>query len=163
MPHQPTPGDQRELERLLAQPAPGAAEQNASAEQDEIYLKIWDLEQQQATTRWTVTTFFLSVSFAIFGFSFQASLAAPFPDAARLSGLAIYLFGYVLFLRFNVYTRFLRGYLRNLEARGRTSLDIQTQAAVLLRGRPRRSATWLLGYFAALYMLAVVVLWRLGP
>src|SRR5262249_901448 len=116
------------------------------------------LEQQQTSTRWTVATFFLSVSFAIFGFSFQAGLAKPLPLIARVSGLAIYWFAYALFLRFNVYTRFLRGYQRELENARRTTLDVQTRARVRL-GAQRLSATWLLGYFGLLYTLTVVGLW----
>ncbi len=34
---------------------------------DDVYLKIWDIEQKHTTTRWTLMTFYLSVSFAIFG------------------------------------------------------------------------------------------------
>ena len=147
--------DQAYLRQMLGRP-PGPTH-----EQDQVYLKIWVLEQQQTSTRWTVATFFLSVSFAIFGFSFQAGLAAPLPLVARASGLAIYWFAYALYLRFNVYTRFLRGYLRELEARRRTTLDVQQRSAARL-GPARLSATWLLGYFGALYAAVVAALWWLG-
>ncbi len=30
---------------------------------DSVYLKIWRTEQQHVRTRWTVVTFFLSISF----------------------------------------------------------------------------------------------------
>lgn len=38
---------------------------------DDSNLKIWDIEQKHTGTRWTLMTFYLSVSFAIFGLSFQ--------------------------------------------------------------------------------------------
>ena len=152
--------DQDYLQQMLGRPPSTPAP--ATHEQDAIYLKIWELEQQQTNTRWTVATFFLSVSFAIFGFSFQSGLAAPLPLIARASGLAIYWFAYALFLRFNVYTRFLRRYLRELEAARRTSIDVQTRAAAQL-ARGRASATWLLGYFGLLYSAVVLLLWWLGP
>jgi hypothetical protein len=151
--------DEDYLQQMLSRPA--REQLAATPEQDEVYLKVWELEQQQTSTRWTVATFFLSVSFAIFGFSFQAGLAQPLPMIARASGLAIYWFAYALFLRFNVYTRFLRGYLRELEAARRTTLDVQTRAKGRLAGG-RRSATWLLAYFGLLYTAAVVALWWAG-
>lgn len=39
--------------------------------QDDAYLQIWKIEQDHSRTRWTVTTFFLSISFAILGLSFD--------------------------------------------------------------------------------------------
>jgi hypothetical protein len=150
----------RDLLRQMLERPPGG---QATREHNEIYLKIWELEQQQSTLRWTVATFFLSVSFAIFGFSFQAQLARPLPLIARVSALAIYWFAFALFLRFNVYTAFLRGYLRELEQAGRTTLDVQTRAAARLRGARRPlSATWLLGYFGLFFSAAVALLWWLG-
>ncbi len=38
---------------------------------EELYLQIWEREQEHTKTRWNVTTFFVSISFAIFGFSLQ--------------------------------------------------------------------------------------------
>ncbi|HEX6292241.1 MAG TPA: hypothetical protein VFZ66_23835 [Herpetosiphonaceae bacterium] len=131
---------------------------------DETYLKIWEIEQGHTNTRWTVATFFLSVSFAIFGFSFQEQLRQPLPHVARLSGLIIYWFAYLVFSRFNIYTDFLRTYLRELEAAQRTTLDIQTRARALMRGGSRRrlSATRLLFYFGMVYAGGVGTLWWLG-
>jgi hypothetical protein len=34
-------------------------------------------EQEHTRTRWTVVTFFMSISFALFGLSFQNKLAPP--------------------------------------------------------------------------------------
>jgi len=49
---------------------PGATTKK-DAINDDVYLKIWDIEQKHTTTRWTLMTFYLSVSFAIFGISLQ--------------------------------------------------------------------------------------------
>ena len=38
---------------------------------DEAYLKVLEFQQEKAKGRWSVATFFMSVSFAVFGFSFQ--------------------------------------------------------------------------------------------
>lgn len=147
-----------------AAPADAAPSSAASQIDNETYLKIWELEQGHTNNRWTVATFFLSVSFAIFGFSFQAQLAAPLPLIARISGLLVYWFAYMLFTRFNLYTELLRTYLYELETSHRTTLDIQTRARQRLRGASRRrlSATRLLFYFGILYAVGVTVLWWLG-
>ena len=54
---------------------------------DETYLKVWEIEQNHVNTRWTVATFFFSISFAIFGFSFQPQLATPLSSLVRVSGM----------------------------------------------------------------------------
>jgi hypothetical protein len=130
---------------------------------NEVYLRIWELEQEHTRTRWTVTTFFLSVSFAIFGFSFQAQLSSSLSTVARISGLAIYWFAYLLFLRFNEFTNFLRGYLMELERTKRTDLDMQSKALKAMSTGSRRlgSATKLMFYFGLLYTISVGLLWWL--
>jgi hypothetical protein len=40
---------------------------------DEIYLRIWEKQQDWTSTRWNIAIFFFSVSFALFGLSFQDS------------------------------------------------------------------------------------------
>jgi len=148
------------LRQLLAQ-APSGNE----LPRDEIYLRVWELEQNNTSTRWTNTTFFMSVSFAIFGFSFQAGLADPLPLGARLIALSIYWFAYLLFRRFNAYTEVLRGYLHDLEQRGQTTLNVQTLANARMKLGRRRfiSGTRLLFYFGLLYTLSVPLLWWLTP
>lgn len=152
--------DDHYLRQLLAQ-SPTSSE----LPNDEVYLRIWELEQGHTTTRWTNMTFFLSVSFAIFGFSFQAGLAPPLPSGARLIALGIYWFAYVLFRRFNRYTSLLRGYLHDLEQGGQTSLRIQTLALARLKKGQQRlvTSTRLLLYFGLLYTASVPILWWLTP
>src|SRR5439155_6266336 len=112
---------------------------------DEIYLKIWEVGHNITNTRWTNTTFFLTMSFAIFGFSFHADNArASFAMLLieRLAAVGIYWFAFFLFLRFNDYTRFIRDYLGELEQN--TGLRLQSGAESLMRKRNWRSSTRLL-------------------
>jgi hypothetical protein len=120
--------------------------------EDDAYLKIWAVEQEHVRTRWTVATFFMSVSFAILGFSFQQNLAGSAALAIRLSGLLIYWFAYLLFSRFNDYSQFLRTYLAEMESAKRTRLDLQSKARTALRKRSARrlSAGQLLLVFGVL-------------
>ncbi len=90
---------------------------------DEIYLKIWGIEQDHTKTRWTVYTFFASVSFAIFSLSFQDKLCHPTPSIMRLSGLVIYWFAYLLFWRFYNYSFFLRQYLKKFSEPTNLNID----------------------------------------
>lgn len=154
--------DQEALRRLLHHAPPAAPADPAPPIDDTTYLKLWELEQAHTNVRWTVATFFLSVSFAIFGFSFQAQLAPPLPLVARVSALTIYWFAYLLFQRFNRYTRFLRGYLRDLERAGRTTLDVQTRAERELADRAL-STKRLLVIFGLLYSIGVALLAWLAP
>src|SRR5262249_39280562 len=97
---------------------------------DEIYLKIWEVEHSHTNTRWTNTSFFLTVSFAIFGFSFQADktqVSQTLIIVQRLVALAIYWFAFLLFWRFNDYTKFLRYYLKKMEEAGDVTLDLETK------------------------------------
>jgi hypothetical protein len=132
-----------------------------SKNMDERYFKIWTAEQEHTKTRWTVSTFFFSVSFAIFGFSFQAQLSKPLANIARLSGLVIYWFAYLIFAQFNQFTRFLRNYLKELEDQRLTSLKLQTKSEEFMKSKNSRiiSATRLLLYFGVLYGVVVIILW----
>ncbi len=125
---------------------------------DEIYLKIWELEQKHTTTRWTVATFFLSVSFAIFGISLQIDNGVIPRIVPQLGAVAIYWFTYVLFLRFNDFTRFLREYLQELEASKQTTLDLQSKSKTFMSANKTFSATKLFLYFGFGYTVAGVVI-----
>jgi hypothetical protein len=135
---------------------------------DDAYLEIWKIEQEHSRTRWTITTFFLSISFAILGLSFdikdnQAAvniLGLSLPDAQRIIGLLIYWFGYILFLQFNRYTNFLRDRLKNMEIQKFVSYSFQSDAREFMYSKLRStfSATWLLFYFGILYTAIVVLL-----
>ena len=133
---------------------------------DDTYLQIWKIEQEHSRTRWTVTTFFLSISFAILGLSFdsgnsQATLwGINLPNLQRIIGLFVYWFGYFLFAQFNRYSNFLRSRLRDMEAKKQVSFTLQTDARSFMYSKLRAafSASWLLIYFGFLYTFVVVLL-----
>lgn len=136
--------------------------------QDEAYLEIWKIEQDHSRTRWTVTTFFLSISFAIMGLSFNPSdsvanagiFGLSLPDVQRFIGVFIFWFGYALFVQFNRYTNFLRTRLREMEQQKLVSFTFQSDAREFMYSKARAtfSASWLLFYFGLLYTGIVVLL-----
>jgi hypothetical protein len=136
--------------------------------QDDAYLEIWKIEQDHSRTRWTVTTFFLSISFAILGLSFdtrgsQAQISIfglSLPDTQRIIGLFTFWFGYALFVQFNRYTNFLRSRLREMEKQKLVSFTFQSDAREFMYSKRRAafSASWLLFYFGLLYAAIVILL-----
>ncbi len=130
---------------------------------DETYLKIWQTEQDHVRTRWTVVTFFISISFAILGFSFQSKFTPEASLAIRISGLFIYWFAFVVLLHFYSFTKFLREYLLEMERTGRTALDIQSKSEKSQLGSSRRfSIVRLFIIFGIIYTIGIAVLWFLG-
>jgi len=125
---------------------------------DDLYIKIWEVEQRHVTTRWTVSPFFFSISFAIFGFSIQAE-KSPLPLFVTLSvAVAIYWFAYALYLRFNTYTDYLRSRLEEMERDGLTTLDLQSKAGPYLKRKKRLHAVKLLLVFGVLYTVAGILI-----
>jgi hypothetical protein len=137
---------------------------SGTSTQDEVYLRIWQMEQEHGRHRWTLTTFFIGISFAILGFSFQGKLSPTAIIAFRLCGLLVYWFACLLFLQLYAYGKFLRMRLREMETSGHTTLDLQGQAEKALRSGlwKRLSATRLLLYFGVLYAAVIVLLGILG-
>ena len=128
--------------------------------EDETYLKIWQVDQEFVKTRWSVTTFFMSISFAILGFSFQSSLRPQESFAIRVAGIFIYWFACFLYSRFYGYTRFLRSYLIEMEKAKRTRLDIQSKAYSSTHGgTAQRISTgrWIF-VFGLIYTVGVILL-----
>ena len=136
--------------------------------QDDTYLQIWKIEQEHGRTRWTVTTFFLSISFAILGLSFNPNenlanlslFGLSMPDVQRFIGVFIFWFGYALFVQFNRYTKFLRSRLSDMEKQELVSFTFQSDAREFMYSKARAafSATWLMFYFGLLYTAIVIVL-----
>ena len=110
-------------------------------------MKLVDLEQKHTSIRWTVTTFFLSVSFAIFGISLRVE-KSPVPlFVPQLIAIGIYWFTYLLFLRFNDFTEFLRGYMSEMETSNQVDFDLQRKARSFMTSRRRPNARQLLLFF----------------
>ncbi|HCR53863.1 MAG TPA: hypothetical protein DIW27_05560 [Cytophagales bacterium] len=125
---------------------------------DDLYIKIWEVEQRHVTTRWTVSTFFFSISFAIFGLAIQAE-KSPLPLYVTTSvAIAIYWFAYALYLRFNDYTDYLRSRLEEMEENGLTTLDLQSKAAPYLEQKKKYHAVKLIKFFGILYTIAGIVI-----
>ena len=135
---------------------------------DDNYLKIWDIEQKHTNTRWTLMTFYLSVSFAIFGLSFQTKdLIVPLFVPLSVA-IGIYWFAYLLFKRFNDFNEYLRSKLAQLENDGKTSLHLQNESKRYLQRNKRLSATKLIFAFGILYTIAGIVIslfsyWNIKP
>lgn len=145
-----------------------AAIKDIDPKKDDNYLDIWKIEQAHSRTRWTVTTFFLSVSFAILGTSFNVSsgslstliLGLELSDFQRVTGLLIYWFGYILFMQFNRYTNFLRSQMREMEKDESVSFNIQSKADKYMYSKTKAkfSAKWLLFYFGLVYTAIVILM-----
>ena len=135
---------------------------------DDNYLKIWDIEQKHTNTRWTLMTFYLSVSFAIFGLSFQTKeLSVPLFVPLSVA-IGIYWFAYLLFKRFNDFNEYLRSKLTELENEGKTSLHLQIESKQYLQRNKKLSATKLIFAFGILYTIAGIVVslfpfWNIKP
>ena len=138
----------------------------SSETSNSTYLEIWKIEQDHSRTRWTVTTFFLSISFLILGNSFDIQetssatlLSLSLPDIQRIVGVLIFWFGYILFVQFNRYTAVLRNQLRKMEEENLVTLSIQLDADNYMYSKVKAffSAKYLLLYFGILYSIIVVV------
>ncbi len=125
---------------------------------DDNYLKIWDIEQKHTNTRWTLMTFYLSISFAIFGLSFQnKDLSVPLFIPLTVA-IGIYWFAYLLFRRFNDFNEYLRTKLMQLENEGRTSLHLQNESKQFLQKSKKLSATKLIFLFGVLYTIGGLII-----
>jgi len=138
--------------------------QSETQAENDAYLKIWQADQEHIRTRWTVTTFFMSVSFAIFAFSFQAGLVPSERPIIRFAGVLIYWFACLIHMHFYAYAKFLRTYMIEMEKSGRTTINIQGKAGILLPPNKTKwlSTIYLLAYFGLIYTAGVALLWLLG-
>jgi hypothetical protein len=130
---------------------------------DDIYLKVWEMDKAYMQTRWTITTFFMSVSFAILGFSFKSDEALVPLIVQHIAALAIYWFAYFLNLTFYDYTNFLRTYLLEMEQSKQTTSDLESKTMDFMKKQGRPSTTQLLLYFGILYTVGVIIIWVLYP
>ncbi|MBO0777416.1 MAG: hypothetical protein J2P37_01200 [Ktedonobacteraceae bacterium] len=125
---------------------------------NEFYLKVWQIEQDFVRTRWTVVTFFMSISLAITGLSFQQNFAFPKTLVIRIAGLLIYWFAYLLHIHFHDYSKKLRDYLVEMEQTKRTTLDIQSKTGRPLNPTSGPSTTQSLFLFGLIYILSILLL-----
>ena len=130
---------------------------------NETYMKVWAAEQQYVSTRWNTVTFFMGISFAIIGFSFQSQLTPTEAFAIRIFSLILYWFAYAFYLHFYVYTHFLRSYLTMMENSGYTTHDIQSKAKTAVNSGFNKylSTRRMLFYFGLIYLSGVILLFLL--
>jgi hypothetical protein len=131
---------------------------------DDFYLRVWEKQQEWTATRWGVVTFYLSISFALFGLSLQNRSSSSANIAQRVLGLTIYWFAYFIFRRYDDWSKFLRAYLEELETTTSTRLSLQTRWREN-KGRGFRrwtSISKLLLYFGLIYAVSIVILWWIG-
>ncbi len=102
---------------------------------DDHYLKIWEVEQAHERHRWTITTFFVGLSFGAASFSFQSTLEPTSAIALRVGAVAIWWFACIFFTRFSIASEVLRTYLHHLEDEGKTTFRIQSTYWQALRKR----------------------------
>ncbi len=127
-------------------------------DKDELYVKIWEVEQRHVTTRWTVSTFFFSISFAIFGISIQTK-DSPIPLIVTTSvAIGIYWFAYFLYRRFNDYTSYLRSRLEEMERDGQTTLNLQGRTEPYLTQRKGLTTIQLIQVFGFFYTMGGILI-----
>jgi hypothetical protein len=129
--------------------------QSQNSSYNELFLKIWETEYAHQQHRWTVTTFFIGISFAILGFSFQTKL--PFLELLfmRIFGISVYWFGCVLYVYRKKQSTILRNYLTQMETSGQVQFDIQR---TINNTRPKKiTSTELLIFFGIFYTVLVSI------
>jgi len=126
---------------------------------DHAYLEIWKADQEFIKTRWTIVTFFMSVSFAIFAYSFQIR---PLPALAiRIFCLFIYWFAVTMHAHFYQHNKFLRNYLLYLENSGRSTLDLQGKLYEQRKNPFHRSTGKFLAALGLIYAIGIMWLFFL--
>ena len=93
---------------------------------DDVYLRIWSQQQESVKQRWAVITFFLTISFAIFGFSFQNQISIA-GNEQRVIAVAIYWFSFMIYRQYSDWSGFLRSYLAKMEKTTTTQIRLQSQ------------------------------------
>lgn len=136
--------------------------QSQNKEGNEIYMKIWLAEQDFTKTRWTITTFFMSVSFAITAYSFQARPILPEVLGIRIFGMFIYWFAYIMYLHFFQNAKALRTYLINMEKSNQTNLDLQSWLLKRPKNKQARSTSRFLLALGLAYSFGIIVFFLLG-
>jgi hypothetical protein len=123
--------------------------------EDHAYLEIWKADQEFIRTRWTITTFFMGGSFALFAYSFQVK---PLPALAiRIFGLFIYWFAVLIDTHFYQHNKVLRGYLVHMGKSGRTTLDLQSKIHEQRKDKFHRSTGKFLAALGIIF--ALVITW----
>jgi hypothetical protein len=127
-----------------------------------LYLKVWEKEQSYIQIRWTVVTFFISISFAIMGFSFNVSNPKLPIIIPQIIGCVIYWFAFLVHLVLYDLTEYYREYLLKMEREGLVQYDVRTEANRFFAERRKKfrrpHPTTLLAYFGIGYTIAIILI-----
>lgn len=126
---------------------------------DQAYLEIWKADQEFIKTRWSIVTFFMGGSFALFAYSFQTKPLGAL--AIRIFGLFIYWFAVLIDAHFYRHNKVLRLYLVYLEESGRTTLNLQSKIHEQRKDKSRRSTNKFLMALGILFALVIIGLYFL--
>lgn len=132
------------------------------SKQDHIYLEILQNELERTKSRWTVVTFFLSVSFAVLGFSFQQNLTPTSSTPLRIVGVLIYWFTFMVFVNMHNVNMGFWAYLESLEKEKQTTIRLISYVNEYRRQRRSITTTPLMLVFGMFYTLGVGIFWMLG-
>ncbi len=128
---------------------------------NDVYLKIWEQQQESVKQRWSVITFFFTISFAIFGFSLQSQNLNP-PIAGtfqRIAAVVIYWFAYLIYRQYSDWSGFLRKQLEKIESDHHILVPLQFEWQKYSKGiRKFFFVKNLLLYFGLLYTLSTILL-----
>src|SRR5260221_1925774 len=80
------------------------------------------------------------------------------PTIQRLVGLAIYWFSYFLYRRYSTWSHFLRAYLQELEASGKTTIELQTRASRYMAGFGKARAIQIFCLFFSVTYINILIL-----
>jgi hypothetical protein len=136
-------------------------EATENARINEVYLKIWEQQQDSIKGRWNVITFFFTISFAIFGFSLQSQNLNPTIAGTfqRVAAIFIYWFAYLIYRQYSDWSGFLRKQLERLESDHHILVPLQHEWQKYSKGISNWfSVKNLLLYFGLLYTLAAILL-----
>jgi hypothetical protein len=128
---------------------------------NDIYLKIWAQQQESVKQRWSVITFFFTISFAIFGFSLQIeNLNHPIAGTfQRIAAVVIYWFTYLIYRQYSDWSGFLRKQLEKIESEHHVIVPLQFEWQKYSKGiRQWFFIKNLLLYFGLLYTLSTILL-----
>ena len=120
------------------------------------YLKILELEQSFIKLRWSIVTFFITVSFAIFSFSMQGKVEVVPAYLQQILAIFVYWFSFFIHVLLHKYTDFLRNYLKSMEENKETTLKLRTEAEKYLSKKLLISITQLLVILGVIYTCIVV-------
>ena len=130
-----------------------------SIQSGEFYITFCHCIMDLIRTRWFIATFFIGISFIIFGFSFKISNTNLSIVFMHFSALLIYWFAFILYSTFNRYINFIVKYLINMEESKKVDINFQTNLQEFMRMQSKIPFTLrFLFWFGIFYTLIVLVI-----